>query len=144
MVGQNHIVRRDGQTDPPRGLASIFSKATKPSSASEEAPATKLKPRVVEIDRADLKVRQSVILIEEVDILYSSDQGFWEGKPWQEPVKRQVAPRSQTTTNRQDSAIDTFSPTGLVAFIAKSRRPVILTCNGTCLLAHGWDTAARD
>lgn len=49
------------------------------------------------------KVRQSLILIEEVDILFAEeDKGFWQG---------------------------------LVALIAESRRPVVMTCNSMSLFA---------
>lgn len=60
MVGQNHLVSRD----PFGGNSNIFSRA-KTSSQSNQAHTT---------------VQQSLILIEEVDLLFSSDAGFWDGR----------------------------------------------------------------
>jgi len=50
-------------------------------------------------DGQDNNIRQSLILLEEVDILFKDDVGFWPS---------------------------------LIDFIKDCRRPVILTCNGSC------------
>lgn len=105
MVGGNHIMKRDGPvTASSTGLASFFGKtsqAKKPVEVTSDSssPIPHALPRNGEMASSasiDHKVKQSLILIEEIDVLFNSDSGFWEG---------------------------------LVALIAKSRRPVILTCN---------------
>lgn len=123
MVGENHIMKREA---PP--VSSFFGKAA--SSVPKEASGASNKTEG-SLEQTDLlqskvsnpftlqqpatassstststsmngtneeqnQVKQSCILIEEVDILYEADSGFWEG---------------------------------LISFISKSRRPVILTCN---------------
>lgn len=104
MVGENHIMKREA---PP--VSSFFGKAAASASTSKTAvsmngtgkldpltPASPDKPISLSSATNDTTVKQSCILIEEVDILYEADSGFWEG---------------------------------LISFISKSRRPVILTCN---------------
>jgi DNA polymerase III delta prime subunit len=115
MVGDNHIMKRDTPA-----IASIFGKpSTSTSSTLSSSLTSKNGPSKTDSNlngtgsskvHASLHattgnisttittsvIKQSFILIEEVDLLYGSDSGFWEG---------------------------------LINFISKSRRPVILTCN---------------
>lgn len=126
MVGENHIMKRETTTAaaaaPP--ISSFFGKAatstsTSTSQTSQSTKAQQSNGMFKQKDFVDAvssnmastsngtssggsksidsnTVKQSCILIEEVDNLYESDSGFWEG---------------------------------LISFISKSRRPVILTCN---------------
>ena len=60
MVGQNHLVSRD----PFSANSNIFRKG---KAATQPGP-------------AHTTVQQSLILIEEVDLLFLSDAGFWDGR----------------------------------------------------------------
>lgn len=108
MVGENHIMKKE---TPP--VSSFFSKAPSRAAASisESSPLPDMEGSgrsdpLIPVTSSDASllpsaingstVKQSCILIEEVDVLFEADSGFWEG---------------------------------LVSFIARSRRPVILTCN---------------
>ena len=61
MVGSNHIVHRQ--------TTSLFSSVSNGVNGAD----------VLEINDANPTVRQSLLLIEEVDVLYASDAGFWDG-----------------------------------------------------------------
>lgn len=126
MVGENHIMKRETNTAAaaPPPISSFFGKtaASTSTSTSQTSQSTEAQPSNGMFKQKDFvdsasnhtalnsngtlsggsklhdsnTVIQSCILIEEVDNLYESDSGFWEG---------------------------------LISFISKSRRPVILTCN---------------
>lgn len=88
MVGENHIMKRDV---PPVSsffgkAASSTAKASKETSITNGTSESKPSQRVDTANSSSLTatvdentVKQSCILIEEVDNLYESDSGFWEG-----------------------------------------------------------------
>lgn len=87
-VSRSHMVAKGGRATSP-----------KPSTAMIDLTAESKISYLAETEGvAPVKARQSVILLEEVDILYDDDKNFWQA---------------------------------VVALIADSRRPVILTCNGS-------------
>lgn len=86
-LGKNHTVDADKEKKR-KGISALFAKAK--GSAAE--------PIELDMDKQK-ETRQSVILIEEADLLFDERDTFWPA---------------------------------LVALIAESRRPVVITCNGGC------------
>jgi len=125
MVGQNHIVKKETTSTAKNanGLAGIFRKKQQAidldgdgEEGSDKQPADNNSDSAKALS-ATSSIAQSVVLIEEVDLLYPSDQGFWEG--------------TLSTLSFNNIAEDLLA--GVISFISKSKRPVILTCNGTQL-----------
>ena len=120
-VGKNHLVVRDGKTeDRSRSLASPTAEIERQAGLEsffksyglDDVSTPTKSPRGHKRQRSDVSrsggFRQSLILIEEADILFYEETTFWPA---------------------------------VLSLIAESRRPVILTCNGMCLVTGNVNTA---
>ncbi|BGP21259.1 AAA family ATPase [Rhodotorula toruloides] len=138
-AAKNHLVVKGGGLDSPKkgggGLFAMFSKQQEKgivTAGEAGAPASKKKERAKEGEQAagegkeEKGPTQSLILIDEVDILFKHEEDFWAG-----------ASRSLTLLCPSRADLPNLLPAylaGLVHLAEQSRRPIAMICTDIALI----------